>query len=134
MQDDTVKLLAQYLTEKTVLEHVEFVENREYGINGKPFNAYIRLELDRDTRDYFRDGDFIVGNYVLVADVTGKKTLSDIILALSAFTKGMIQWREASVKSDVIYERETGEKLTSQCDYILISFELRTLFNCTALC
>lgn len=135
MQDKAVNKLLEYLTLNTAFARVEFVKRREYGPSDFPGSAYIRMEGDRDGRDYYTDGDYIVGRYVLVGEsVDERPTLQNVAHLINRFPNAMASWQEASENSEVIYQNETDQSLTADCEYMMIRFEMRTENNCTLIC
>ena len=137
MQDKAIQSLTGYLSaEFEQFNNVDFVDKREYGPNDFVNSVYIRLDSDRDARNYFRDGNFWVGLYVLIADVTDIKEdiTASLISKLEQFPKMAIRCTDIGTNSDLIYKQETDEDLTADCSYLMIRFEGKTLDYCTTLC
>lgn len=133
MQGDTIEQLVVFLESKNIFQSVSFQSKRFFGPDDSRNGAYIRSEGDLDGRDYYRDGDWITGRYVFVADLTGLEGIGalEVVEVLTSFPKGILTWEEASENSEVIYRNETGEDLTTDCQYVMIRFELKTLMTCT---
>lgn len=133
MQGNEIKKLCEHLAKVPWVREVVFVEKREYGPNDLDNSGYIRLDTDREAKNFILVGDFWVGRYFLVLDITGQDettTVNQIASAFDSFRSGMVHLSSVGTNSDVIYKIETSEELTVQCEYVRFEFDLSTSKDC----
>jgi hypothetical protein len=135
VQDKEAQRLIEHIKGLSCLRDVVFVENREYGCSDLSNSAYVRLDSDREARNYYRNEDFWVGLYVLIADVTNIDNAVNVLLQrIESFGGCIARCTEVGTNSEAIYQQETGELLQQNCKYVMIRFDLLTQNNCLVGC
>ncbi|MGV6816118.1 MAG: hypothetical protein ACWA44_02475 [Thiotrichales bacterium] len=132
MQDNTIAQLREYLEAYDLFDQVDYVRRSEEGLSAFRRRAYLRPDNLGSRYDYERDGEFLVGRYAFIADLTGNENrMRGLVNYLEAFSKAAIQFVGSSQNSEEIYINETSEELQLECSLFMIGFELRTFYDCT---
>lgn len=107
-----------------------FVERKADGFQDEGVWSYFRVETV-ENYDYRVDGDWLIGNYLAVAeDYTAKSSEDVLTRLLSAVERGGGEAVTLTSNADMIYRDEVGTEPQREMRVGMIAFQLRSPYNC----